>query len=160
MKRLAIAIGVLAMSSAACGSKTPTTPSNTTIFTVQMTAANEVPPVTNAESGGRGTAVITVNSQANTVDFNVSLTGFPNGSQANLAHIHPGAAGVNGSPLVNTGLSAGNGIAMPNGSGTFSMTATDVPADTISQILASPQNYYFNVHTSLNPSGAIRGQLK
>src|SRR5215204_3023633 len=120
MKRLAIGIAMLSIGVAGCGSSNnPNTPSNQTIFTVPLSAVNEVPLVTNAETTARGTAVITVHSDTNTIDFSVSMNSFPNGSQANLAHIHPGAAGVTGSPRVNTGLTAGTGIAMPNGSGTF-----------------------------------------
>lgn len=161
MKRLAIGMALLALGVTGCGgnSNSPS-PSNITVFTVQLSAANEVPLVTNSETTARGTAVITVHSDTNTIDFNVSMNSFPNGSQANLAHIHPGAAGVTGSPLVNTGLTAGTGIPMPNGSGTFSFTGVPATADNIAQILANPQNFYFNVHTTLNPSGAIRGQLR
>jgi hypothetical protein len=88
------------------------------------------------------------------------MSGFPAGSQANLAHIHPGAAGINGAPLVNTGLTAGTAIVMPAGSATFSFTGVSVSADRIAQILANPSTFYFNVHTTLNPGGAIRGQLQ
>ena len=49
---------------------------------------NEVPPVTNADAGASGTATITFNLTrdaagailSGTVDFSVSLTGFPSGS--------------------------------------------------------------------------------
>ena len=152
-----------------CGSKSPSGPSNQpTIFTVQMRAANETPPVTGAEANASGTAVITFNTTKDsagaitsaTVDFNVTMTGFPNGATAVAAHIHPGAAGATGSPLVNTGLTAGTGIAMPNGSGSFSFTGIPVSDDNATQILAAPQNFYFNVHTTANPGGAIRGQLR
>jgi hypothetical protein len=164
MKRLAIAIAVLAVGAAGCGgssSSTPTSPSNVTVFTVPLSAQNEVPPITNAESGARGTAVITVNSQTNTIDFNVSLTGFTATSTVNIAHIHgPNApAGVTASVLVNTSLSPGT-VALVNGAGTFSFPSVPASADVISQILANPQNFYFNVHTALNGGGAIRGQLK
>jgi hypothetical protein len=162
MKRLAVAVGILAtMAVAGCGgsNSTPTSPSNITVFTVQLSAANEVPPVTNAENGARGTAVITVNSAANTIDFNVSLTGFTATSVVNVAHIHPGAAGVSGGVLVSTGLTPGT-VVLNNGAGTFSFPGVTVSADIISQILANPQNFYFNVHTALNGGGAIRGQLK
>ena len=62
MKRLAIATCLAAaVVVAGCGDDNPTGPSNQpTIFTVQLRAANEVPPVANAESGAGGTAVITV----------------------------------------------------------------------------------------------------
>jgi hypothetical protein len=161
MKRLAILVSVLAIGAAGCGSKsTPTTPSNTTIFTVQLSPANEVPPITNAESTARGTAVITINSATNTVDFNVSLNSFPAGSAVNIAHIHgPAAAGTNASVLVSTTLTAGT-VVLNNGSGTFSFPSVSTSAANVSQILAAPQNFYFNVHTTANPGGVMRGQLR
>jgi hypothetical protein len=162
MKRLAIVVSILAIGAAGCGSKsTPTTPSNTTIFTVQLSPANEVPPVTNAESTARGTAVITINSQTNTVDFNVSLNSFPAGAAVNIAHIHgPNApAGVNASVLISTTLTAGT-VVLTNGSGTFSFNSVTASAANISAILANPQSFYFNVHTTQNPGGVMRGQLR
>src|SRR5829696_320908 len=162
MKRLGIAVITLAIGVAGCGSDSnpPGSPSNTTVFTVPLSALNEVPPITNVESTARGTAVITVNSQANTVDFNVSLNSFPTTSTLTAAHIHPGAAGVNGPVLLGTGLTAGNGPSLASGSATFSFNAVPATADQIAQILANPQNFYFNVHTSANGSGVIRGQLR
>jgi hypothetical protein len=35
----------------------------------------------------------------------------------------------------------------------------NVPADKAAAILANPAGHYFNVHTALNPNGAMRGQL-
>ncbi|HET7695799.1 MAG TPA: CHRD domain-containing protein [Vicinamibacterales bacterium] len=164
MKRL-VAVTVLALGIAGCGGSNnngnPNGPSNTTVFTVQLLPSNEVPPVTNAEQSARGTAVITINSQTNTIDFSVSLNSFPTTSSLTAAHIHPGAAGVNGGVLVGTGLTAGNAPSLSSGSATFSFTGvTPQSADAIAQILANPQNFYFNVHTAANTSGAIRGQLR
>jgi hypothetical protein len=147
---------------AGCGSSsTPTTPSDITVFTVQLSALNETPAITNAEATARGTAVITVHKSTNTVDFNVSLNSFPAGSQVNIAHIHgPNApAGVSTGVLVSTTLTAGN-VVLTDGSGTFSFPSVSTPAANIDGILAAPQNFYFNVHTTLNPTGAIRGQLR
>ena len=161
MRRLAIAVAIT-IGAAGCGSSTSTpAPSNITVFTVQLSALNENPPITNAESGARGTAVITINSQANTIDFNVSLNGFTPASTVNIAHIHgPNApAGVNAGILVNTSLTPGT-VVLNNGAGTFSFPGVTASADTINQILANPQNFYFNVHTALNGSGAVRGQLR
>ena len=162
MKRLGIAITVLALGLAGCGggdNGTPTSPSNLTVFTVPLSALNEVPAVTNAEATARGTAVVTVHSDTNTIDFNVSLNSFPNGSQVNIAHIHPGAAGATGPVLISTGLTAGN-VTLTNGAGTFSFNSVTTSATNIQNILAAPQNFYFNVHTTTNPGGAIRGQLR
>lgn len=164
MKRLGIAVTVLALGLAGCGDDNngnPGGPSNITVFTVNLLPSNEVPPVTNAEQSARGTAVITVNSQSNTLDFNVSLNSFPTTSTLTAAHIHPGAAGTNGGVLIGTGLTAANAPSLSSGSATFSFPGvTPQSADQIAQILANPQNFYFNVHTSTNPSGVMRGQLR
>src|SRR6476646_7765528 len=115
MKRFAILACTAALFAAGCGG-TSTSPSNQpTVFTVALKASNETPPVTNSESNGAGTAVITVTAvkdssgtiTSGTVDFNVSLTGFPNGTALTAAHIHPGAAGVAGGVLLSTGLTPG-----------------------------------------------------
>jgi hypothetical protein len=161
MKRLALAaVTILVFGVAGCGSSsTPTTPSDITVFTVQLSALNEVPAITNAEATARGTAVITINKGTNTIDFSVSLNSFPPGSVVNVAHIHPGAAGGTGSPLISTGLTAGS-ITLTNGSGTFSFQGVTTSAANIASILANPAAFYFNAHTTLNPGGAIRGQLQ
>jgi len=164
MKRLGIAVTVLALGLVAgCGDDNngnPGGPSNTTIFTVQLLPSLENPPITNAENSARGTAVITVNSQANTIDFAVSLNSFPTTSTLTAAHIHPGATGVNGGVLIGTGLTAGNAPSLSSGSATFTFTGVSATADQIAQILANPQNFYFNVHSTANPTGVMRGQLR
>src|SRR6188508_169927 len=115
MKRLAMAVMVLAIGAAGCGgTKSTVTPSNLVIFTVQLSALNEVPPITNAESTARGTAVITIDKVANTIDFEVSLNSFPAGSAVNIAHIHAAPAGATAGVLLSTGLTAGN-VTLTNG---------------------------------------------
>jgi hypothetical protein len=161
MKRLALVAATIAIFGVAgCGSSSnPNTPSDTTIFTVQLSALNEVPAVTNAEISARGTAVITVHKTSNLIDFSVSLNSFPAGSVVNVAHIHHAAAGLTAGVLIGTGLTAGT-VTLTNGAGTFSFQSVSASAADIADILANPQNYYFNVHTAMNPSGAIRGQLR
>jgi hypothetical protein len=170
MKRMAILMVALAMA-AACDddSTTPNGPSNTgpIVFTSSLSAANEVPPVTNTESGGRGNVTITFNvprdstgavTGGGNVTFAVQLSGFPSGTPIIAAHIHPGAAGANGSALVTTGLTAGAPFLLNDGTGNLSLTATILQADA-QAIMTSPANYYFNVHTPTNGAGAARGQL-
>ena len=165
MKRLATAVAILALGAAGCGGSnnngTPTQPSNIRVFTVQLSSQNENPPITNAEAPARGTAVITFHTDTNLIDFNVSLTGLTATSAVNLAHIHgPNApAGVNAGVLVSTGLTAGQ-VVLSNGAGTFSFPSVSTTAANVQAILAAPQNFYFNVHTSLNGGGAVRGQLQ
>jgi len=168
MKRALVLAAVVAVGSVSCGSSNPSGPSNQpTVFTVALKGSNETPPVTGAEANASGTAVITINTvkdssgnvTSGSIDFNVSMTGFPNGSSAILAHIHNAPAGQAGAVFVNTGLTQGTAIQMPNGSGTFTFHV-DVGADKINQILSNPAGFYFNVHTPVNPNGAIRGQLQ
>ena len=157
MKRVAILMAVLALA-AACDDDSPTQPSNTgpIVFTAQLSAANEVPPVTNAESTARGTTTITFNvprdsagaiTGGGNATFGVQLNSFPASSAAVVAaHIHPGAAGVNGNPLVNLNVSAAAPIVLTNGAANVSITVAISQADATA-ITAAPANYYFNVHT-------------
>jgi len=159
---------MLAVGVAGCGSSsTPTSPSNLKIFTVQLSPANEVPPITNAENTGSGTAVITIHTDTNTVDFSISMKDFPSNTNVILAHIHPGPAGVNGGALIGVaGLAATTPLPLPNGAGTYVANGVAAAADAttaasrIQSILAAPQNFYFNVHTSVNGGGVMRGQLQ
>ena len=66
------------------------------------------------------------------------------------AHIHKGAAGVNGPVVVP--------FTAPGADGTSSGCAT-ADASLISDILANRSGYYVNVHTKEHPAGAIRAQL-
>jgi hypothetical protein len=159
MKRLAIVSCLAAaLAVAGCGSNNSTAPSNIKVFTAQLNPANEVPPVTDAESSGRGTATITVHSDTNNIDFSINMNSFPNGTVIRAAHIHPGAAGTNGGVLVDTGLQAAGGVTLTNGSGTFTNTVS-TSAQNVSSILAAPQNFYFNIHSTNHGGGVARGQL-
>jgi len=172
MTRLFPVAVVLAISVAACGSKTPTTPStsNQVKFTATLLPSNETPAVTNAEVSGRGTANITLNLtrdsagaiSAATADFSVDVTGFPPGTPITAAHIHPGAAGVPGNALITMGLGAGE-IVLANGAQTFFKTGLtgggNLTAGVAQDIINNPAQYYFNIHTQSNPNGVARGQL-
>ena len=175
MKRLMIGAMVLAVAITAvrCGGSSnnnPTGPSTTgpIVFSAQLSAANEVPPVTNAESGGRGTATITFNvprdtagvpSGGGSATFTVQLNGFPAGSIAQAAHIHPGATGVNGGVLVNTTLSPAAPVLLSDGTGNISITINNLSQENATNIYNNPAGFYFNVHTPVNPGGAVRGQM-
>ena len=169
MKRVAILMAVLALA-AGCDDDSPTQPSNSgpIVFVAQLSAANEVPPVTNAESTARGTTTITFNVPRDStgaitgggqVTFGIQLNSFPSTSAAVVAaHIHPGATGVNGSPLIDTRLSAAAPLVLTNGAANIAITV-DISQENATNIAANPANYYFNVHTPTNSGGAARGQL-
>lgn len=170
MKRYAMLASVLVLM-AGCGSDSPaapTPPPNTIVFTAALSAANENPPIANADANGRGTGTFTLNltrdAGGNITDatgtFVYSLTGLPAGTQVRLTHIHEGGPAVNGNVVVDTGLTAANPITLADGTltnQTFSNRA--LTATLANQIIANPNGYYFNVHTVLNPGGAVRAQL-
>jgi len=79
----------------------------------------------------------------------MSVTNLP--LPATAAHIHAGAADVNGPVVVP--------FSAPDSSGT-TQGCTIADATLVEQILADPSGYYVNVHTSEFPGGAIRGQLE
>jgi hypothetical protein len=172
MKRLA-AIGTALMLAAACGSDSPTTPTNNTgpiIFTAQLSAANEAPPITNADANARGTATITFNvsrdpatggvNGGGSVTFQAQMQGFPAGQIIRNAHIHTGAAGIPGAVLVDTTLTPASPITLDaNGAGTLNLTNSTLSQGDATTIVANPAGFYFNIHSATNPGGAIRGQL-
>jgi hypothetical protein len=166
MKYLRYALILLACASIGCDDN-PNDPSDTPVtFTAALSSAQEVPPVANAEAGASGTATIRLNvtrdsSQtitAATVDFEVTMTGFPAGSAITIAHIHEAPAGQNGGIVVNTGLASGQ-VTLTNGAGSFTRNGVSAQADVAQRILDNPGNFYFNVHSELNPGGVIRAQL-
>ena len=69
------------------------------------------------------------------------------------AHIHVGAAGVNGGVVVD--LDPFNAQLTGNKADHCVVTTEEIAA----AIVATPSNYYVNVHTTAYPGGAIRGQL-
>jgi hypothetical protein len=167
-----ILLAVCAIGAAGCGDDddSSTAPSNQPlVFAATLSAASEVPAITNAESAttGDGTFTITPTRDSSntitggTIAMSFTLRNLTSGSSITLAHIHTGAAGVNGGIVVNTGLSAATAIATPAGSASFeNRNITGVDAATMNAIVANPAGFYFNVHTALNPGGVARGQLR
>jgi hypothetical protein len=166
---LALIVG-LSILAVGCSDSDPTGPTQgtttTSTFTVPLSSSNEVPAITNADASGSGSVAIALtvtkdvagNITSATANFQISVTGFPAGTRVTDAHIHNAAAGSNGGIQVNVGLSSGE-LAITNGSGSITKNGVNVPADRAAAILGNPANFYFNVHTALNPDGAIRGQL-
>ena len=108
---------------------------------LELTGAEEVPPVTSAGSGSGEISVAD--------DGSVSGSVTTAGIMGTAAHIHVGAMGKNGPPAVT--LTKNNDM-------------YTVPANTkltAEQLESFKQgNLYVNVHTATNPGGELRGQLK
>lgn len=112
----------------------------------ELSGAEEVPPV-NVSASGLG--VSTVNTETGAISATVFTSGLS--GDATAAHIHPGAAGVNGAPIITLEQDSGNSSIWRTPEG--SMLSTE-------QITAfEDEELYFNVHTEAYPDGEIRGQL-
>ena len=169
MKRLAFLLAAVVLFTPACNGGDPTTPSDAPLrFTADLRPSNEVPPVTNADSTASGTMNVEIGvtrdsagtiTAVNSSSFVVVMSNFPANTTLTGAHIHPGAAGVNGGVIVNLNLGVGE-ITLQNGSGSFTKSpGTQITVEQAQNFVNTPQNFYFNVHTPANLGGAIRGQL-
>jgi cbb3-type cytochrome oxidase subunit 3 len=128
------------------------------VFTAQLLASNEVPPITNDDRNTSGSAIVTLDTVAHTARFDFSLNGVAS-PQIILAHIHEGPAGVNGPIRVDSLISPASPLTVVNGSVVFGRSGLTVPTDVQDRLLANPAGFYFNVHSTLNPGGVARGQL-
>ena len=174
MKRyVLVGIAVLA---AACGSSSPSSPSNsqptTVVFTAALSAANETPaPITDEEKDGKGSATMTFHLTrdssgtitAATVDFVYSLSGFPAGTKIILTHIHVGGPGIGGGVKIGAPLSPATAITLTDGTATnitfAGISGWSDGVSLVQQIIDNPNGYYFNVHSEKHSGGAVRGQL-
>lgn len=115
-------------------------------FDARLTGNQEVPAVVTT---AKGIAKFTLNPLLNTISYDIVTDGLS--GSITSAHIHAGAFGVSGSPVVDlTGAISGNRIM-----GTIS--GATVSTSFINTMLRG--EYYVNVHTTANPNGEIRGQI-
>ncbi|MET3119554.1 hypothetical protein AAKU64_003794 [Undibacterium sp. GrIS 1.8] len=109
---------------------------------VSLVGAEETPAV---KTTAKGAGSITVNN-----DKSVSGVVTTTGLSGTMAHIHLGAAGKKGPPIITLVKSGEGSWSVPSGS-----VLTD---DQYASYKAG--NLYVNVHTAENKDGEIRGQLK
>ena len=109
---------------------------------VKLTGAEETPPVTTSATG---TGTISV-----AADKSVSGTIKTTGIDGTVAHIHTGAPGMSGPPIITLTKNADGSWSVPAGS-----KLTD---DQYATFKAG--NLYVNVHSAEHKPGEIRAQLK
>jgi hypothetical protein len=119
-------------------------PASAQSFSTVLSGANEFPGP--GDSDGTGLAVVTINGT--TVRYTIFAQGI---GPVTAAHIHRGAAGIDGPPIVNFDPTFSGGGATGSVPG--------ITQSVINEIIANPAGYYVNVHTTEFPNGAIRGQL-
>jgi hypothetical protein len=136
---LALAAGLAALWAGGLAQAAPVS------FTVALTGAQQVPPVT---TPGSGTANLTWDPATRGVSWSITYSGLS--SPVTMAHFHNGATGKNG-PVVIWLTKRGQA---PTGPITGSATLTPAQA---AQFEAG--DWYINVHTTNHPAGEIRGQV-
>ena len=118
-----------------------------------LQGGNEIDPTTGVANAGdpdgTGLAGVLIRDTDPTLCYAILVTGI---DTPTAAHIHEGAAGVNGPVVV-----------------TFTPPATGNPgeleecisadATVLTRIRQNPAGFYVNVHDAVYPNGAIRGQL-
>ncbi len=112
-------------------------------FEATLSGASEVPP---GDADGWGRARITINDAANTICTDLEVRDI---GEVTAAHIHRGAAGVNGPPVVT--------LDAPDDNDSDDCDTKD--DSLVDEIRNNPAAFYVNVHTDAYPNGAIRGQL-
>ena len=98
---------------------------------------------------GVGSALITVNRGQGEVCWHLTVSNIV--LPASLAHIHRAAPGAQGPAVVT--------LSAPDASGESSGCSSTATAALLDEIVESPESFYVNVHNSVYPPGAVRGQL-
>jgi hypothetical protein len=74
----------------------------------------------------------------------------------NAAHVHEGAAGVDGGVVINLLAGADFNRSGPTGSADGTIEVDQIQ---LTRMMASPSGFYVNFHTAPAPGGLVRGQL-
>ena len=108
-----------------------------------LTGSAEVPA---GDPDGTGSFSATLNRGHNRLCYELRVSAL---TAPTAAHIHVGAAGQNGAPVVMLAAPT-NGMAK---------ACVAVAADLAQKLMATPAGYYVNVHNAEFPNGGLRGQL-
>lgn len=117
------------------------------VYKVALRGAQEVG---GGDLDGTATGQVWLDTGNNRVGWNIN---YANIAAPSDFHIHSGALGSSG------GVFIGLGAATTGGAGTLinEVATTDALLD---QVIATPLNFYLNIHTAEFPSGAMRGQVQ
>jgi hypothetical protein len=122
-------------------------------FNLALSSAAEVPTPSDEATG---TAWLQINPGLHQVCF--AITWDDVAGTVVASHIHEAPAGTAG-PIV-VPLFMGAQVSDANGDGSASGCVTsDLSTAELAEIAAHASEYYVNVHSTVNPSGAIRAQL-
>jgi hypothetical protein len=136
--------------------------SATPVFKLVLKPNQEVPPVKKLKADAVGSVTFdltrdaggTITSGEVIFYFNYR---FPSSVEINGLHIHQAAKGVNGGIVVSSGIAT---FTDGDGQGNITAVVTGTTPATLQAILDNPRGYYVNLHTAVNPGGAMREQLR
>jgi len=135
--------------------------SATPVFKLGLKPSQEVPPIKGLKANAVGSVTFDLErSSAGTITsgevifyFNYA---FPGSVNIIGLHIHQGAKGANGPIVVSSGVAA---FTDADGEGNITTVVSGTVPATLQAILDNPRGYYVNLHTSVNPGGALREQM-
>ena len=113
-------------------------------WTVALTGTAEAP--TPGDPAAKGTAKVNVDDSTGYLCYDITTDGL---TKATMAHVHKGAKGTAGPPVVTLNTPLGGA----------SKACAKIDTALAKAILAKPSDYYVNVHNEAFPAGAIRAQL-
>lgn len=128
-------------------------------FTAVMSGKEVVPSV---DTSAKGKAVFTLNDELDGINYSIDVSKMEN---VTSAHIHQGAKGKNGPPIVSLLEGQPDGEVEGN-----LVEGVILEMDLIGPLEGKPLealiellekgNTYVNIHTEKNPNGEIRGSIK
>jgi CHRD domain len=135
--------------------------SATPVFKLTLKPSQEVPPIKGLKADAVGSVTFDLErSAAGTITsgevifyFNYS---FPSSVNITGLHIHQAAKGINGAIVVSSNIAP---FTDADGNGNVTALVSGTSPATLQAILDNPRNYYVNLHTSVNPGGAMREQM-
>jgi hypothetical protein len=157
----ALLVGVLALALIGGASAKKPALSATPVFKLNLRPSQEVPPIKGLKASAVGNVTFDLERSAagaitsGEVVFYFNYK-FPGAVTITGLHIHPGAKGATGGIIVDSGVSS---FTDADGQGNVTAVVTGTSPATLQAILDNPRGYYVNLHTSVNPTGALREQM-
>lgn len=115
-------------------------------YSADLTGAAEVPGP--GDPDGAGIATLDWDSEGEQLCYALSIDDI---DPATAAHVHRGAAGEAGPPVITLETPAADG---------GSDGCVEISSSLRRELRDNPGGFYVNVHTEPHPAGAVRGQLE